>query len=114
MKIILVGPNLVRTFFGNNFVPPGKYMFAEYSWNIPMIYSRNIRKRLPTKFQAIFLEEWNVSGILNIRIFSGECSGNIESRNIPLMFHEHPTNVTCIFLGGSRNTILDEAAPDIG
>ena len=32
-------------------------------------------------------------------------SGNIEYRTIPWMFHEYPTNVTCIFLGGSRNTI---------
>ena len=29
------------------------------------------------------------------------------------MFHEYPTYVTCIFLGGSRNTIVDEAVPDI-
>ena len=28
------------------------------------------------------------------------------------MFYEYPTNVTSIFLGGSRNT-LDEAVPDI-
>ena len=30
------------------------------------------------------------------------------------MFHEYPTNVTCTFLGESRNTIVDEVIPDIG
>ena len=34
------------------------------------------------------------------------CSGNSEYRNISGMFHEYPANVTCIFLGGSRNTIV--------
>ena len=29
------------------------------------------------------------------------------------MFHEYPTNVACIFLGRSINTIVDEAVPDI-
>ena len=29
------------------------------------------------------------------------------------MFHEYPTNVRNIFSGGSRNTIVDEAVPDI-
>ena len=29
------------------------------------------------------------------------------------MFYEYPTNVTSIFLGGSRNTLVDEAVPDI-
>ena len=70
---------------------PGKYMFVEYSWNIPTIHSRNIRKKFPMKFRGMF---------------PGECSGNIEYRNIPWMSHEYPTNVTCIFLVGSRNTIV--------
>ena len=25
----------------------GKYMFVEYSWNIPMMYFQNIRKKFP-------------------------------------------------------------------
>ena len=29
------------------------------------------------------------------------------------MIHEYPTNVRCIFLAGSRNTIVDEVVPDI-
>ena len=37
---------------GNN--PTGKFMFVEYSWNIPKIYSRDIRKRFPMKSWAIF------------------------------------------------------------
>ena len=77
---------------------PGKYMFVEYSWNIPMIYSRNIPKTFTVKFRGIFPEE---------------CSGNIECRNIPWMFHGYPTNVTCTFLGGSRNTMVDEVVPHI-
>ena len=43
----------------------------------------------------------------------GECSLNIECKSIPWMFHEYPTNVRNIFSGGSRNTIVDEAVPDI-
>ena len=43
-------------------------MFVEYSWNIPMIYSRNIRKNFPMKLRGIFPEE---------------CSGNTEYTNIP-------------------------------
>ena len=34
-----------------------------------------------------------------------EIPGNIGYRNIPWMFHEYPTNVTCISLSGTRNTI---------
>ena len=34
--------------------PPGKYVFVEYSWNIPMIYSQNIWKKFPIKFLGIF------------------------------------------------------------
>ena len=63
---------------------------------------------------------WYITGILGknfpmkfCRTFPEECSGNIESRNVPWMFHEYPTYVICIFLGGSRNTIVDEAVPDI-
>ena len=54
--------------------PLGKYMFVEYSWNIPMIYPRNIRKGLPMNFREIFTN--NVPGILKIGIFP-ECSMNI-------------------------------------
>ena len=88
-----------------------KYMFLEYSWNIPMIYSWNIWKTFPWNSGEYSLR--HIPGILNIRIFPGECSGNTECWNIPWMFHEYPTNVTCIFLGGSRNTIVDEAVSDI-
>ena len=49
-------------------------MFVEYSWNIPMIYPRNIRKSLPMNFREIFTN--NVLGILKIGIFP-ECSMNI-------------------------------------
>ena len=62
------------------FYPPGEYMFMKYSWNIPVIYSRNIRRKFP-------------NNVL------------IEYRNIPWMFHEYPTNFTSIFLDESRNTI---------
>ena len=51
----------------NGLCPPGKYMFAEYSWKITLIYSRNIRKKVPLKFRRIFSN--NVPGILNIGIF---------------------------------------------
>ena len=46
---------------------PGKHMFVGYSWNIPMIYSRDIREKVPVKFWGILTT--NVPGILNIRIF---------------------------------------------
>ena len=58
---------------GDN-VPPGKYMFVEYSFDIPMIYSQNIRKKFPMKFRGIFPN--NVPGILNIGIFP-DCPMNI-------------------------------------
>ena len=45
---------------------PRIYIFMKYSWNIFMIHSRNIRKKLPN----------NVLGILSIVIFP-ECSMNI-------------------------------------
>ena len=32
--------------------PLGKYMFVEYSWSNSMIYSRNIQKKFPMKFQG--------------------------------------------------------------
>ena len=60
--------------FDNNLVHTGKYMFVEYSWNIAMIYSRNIRKKFPMKFWGIFPN--NVPRILNIGIFP-ECPMNI-------------------------------------
>ena len=41
------------------------------------------------------------------------CSGNIEHRSIPWLFHEYPTNITCIFLGESRKTIVDKAVLDV-
>ena len=49
-------------------------MFVEYSWKIPMIYFRNIRKKVPTKFRGIIPN--NVPGILNIGVLP-ECSMNI-------------------------------------
>ena len=91
--------------------PPYKSMFVEYSWNIPMIYSRNIRKTFPTKFRGTFIEE---------------CSGNIEYTNIPWgMFleywmQEYSMNVPWIsyksymhFFRRIKNSIVDEAVPDI-
>ena len=55
--------------------PPGKYMFVEYLWNIPMICSRNNRKKFPMKFRGIFPEE---------------CSRSTEYTNIPWgMFREY-------------------------
>ena len=56
----------------------GKYMFVEYSCNIPMIYSPYIWIKFLIKFWGIF------------------------RNNIPVILN--PTNVTRIFLGGSRNT----------
>ena len=56
------------------FYLPGKYVFVEYSWNIPMIYSQNIRKKFPMKYWRIFPN--NVKGILNTGRFP-ECSMNI-------------------------------------
>ena len=47
--------------------PPGKYMFVEYSKNIPMRYSQYIRKKFPMKLRGIFRN--NVPGILNTGIF---------------------------------------------
>ena len=32
----------------------GKYIFVEYSWNIPMIYSQKIWKKFSMKFRGIF------------------------------------------------------------
>ena len=49
-------------------------MFVEYSWNIPMIYSENMRKNFSMKFRGIFSN--NFPGILNIGIFP-ECSMNM-------------------------------------
>ena len=54
--------------------PPVKYMFVEYSWNIPMIYFLNIRIKFSITFWGIFPNY--VSGILHIGIFP-ECSMNI-------------------------------------
>ena len=53
---------------------PGKYMLVEYTWNIPIIYSRNIRKKFPMKFWEIF--PITVPGILIIGIFP-TCSMNM-------------------------------------
>ena len=50
------------------------------------------------KFQGIFPNY--IPGILDLGIF-------------PRLFHEYPTNDTYIFLGGSRNAIVDKAVPDI-
>ena len=61
------------------FVKHSHNIFPEYPEKVPYEIPKNIPKK---------------------------CSGNIEYRNIPQLFHEYPTNVTCIFLGGSRNTIV--------
>ena len=61
------------------FVKHSHNIFPEYPEKVPYEIPKNIPKK---------------------------CSGNIEYRNIPRLFHEYPTNVTCIFLGGSRNTIV--------
>ena len=61
-------------------IPPEKYMSVEYSWDIPMRYSQYIRIKFLIKFCGIFRN--NIPRILN------------------------PTNVTRMFLGGSRNTIV--------
>ena len=66
--------------------------------NIPMIYSQNIWEKFPMKFRGIFPN--NVAGILNIGIFP-DCSMNVLE-----MLH-------AFFIGGSRNTIVDQAVPDI-
>ena len=63
-----------------------------------MIYSWYVRKKFPMKFRGIFPN--NVPGILNIGIFPEH------SMNILRMLH-------AFFLGGSRNTTVDEAVPDI-
>ena len=47
--------------------PPGKHMFVERSWNIPMRYSQYIQKIFPMKFRRVFRN--NVPGILNAGIF---------------------------------------------
>ena len=67
----------------------GKYMFVEYSWNIPMIYSQNNRKKFAMKFRVIFPN--SVPRILNIGIFP-DCSMKVLQ-----MLH-------VFFLSGSRNT----------
>ena len=54
--------------------PPGKYMFVEYSWNIPIRYSQYIPKKFPMKFRGIFRN--NAPGMLNIGMFP-DCSMNI-------------------------------------
>ena len=74
-----------------NITPPGKYMFLEYSWNIPRGYSQYIWKIFPIKFRGRFRK--NVPGILNIGIFPDY------SMNIIRMFLSS-------FLGGSRNTTI--------
>ena len=51
----------------NGLYPPRKYMLAEYSWNVTLIYSRNIGKKVPMKFRRIFPN--NVPRIMNIGIF---------------------------------------------
>ena len=66
-------------------------MFVEYSWNIPMIYSRSIQKRLPMDFRGIFPK--NVPGILNMGIFP-ECSMNV----LRMLY--------AFVLDGSKNTIV--------
>ena len=53
--------------FYSNHYPSVKYMFVEYSWNIPIRYSQYIRKKFPMKFLGIFRN--NVPGILNTGIF---------------------------------------------
>ena len=53
--------------------PPGKYMFLEYPWNIPIRYTQYIRINCLMKFQGILRN--NVRGILNTEIFP-DCSMN--------------------------------------
>ena len=57
-----------------NSYPTVKFMFVEYSWNIPMRYSQYILKKFLMKSREIFRN--NVSGMLNIGRFS-YCSMNI-------------------------------------
>ena len=87
-------PMKFREIFPNNV--PG-ILFVEYSWNIPMMYSQNILKKSPLKFWGIFPN--NVPGILNIGY----------SLIVPWISYE----CYIYFLGGSRNTIVDEAVTDI-
>ena len=72
--------------------PPNKYMIVEYLWNIPMRYSQHIWKKLRMNFRRIFRN--NVPGILNTGIFPDFIM------NILRMLQ-----MSCIFLGGSRNTL---------
>ena len=58
----------------SNFLLTGKYMFAEYSWNVSVIYLREIRNKFLMESPGIFPN--NVPGILNIGTFP-ECSMNI-------------------------------------
>ena len=61
----------------NGLYPPRKYMLAEYSWNVTLIYSRNIGKKVPMKFRRIFPNNvpriMNIEYSLNIPWISYEC-----------------------------------------
>ena len=57
-----------------NEFPPGKYTLMEYLWNIPMRYSKYIRRKFPMRLRVIFRN--NIPGILSVGIFL-DCSINI-------------------------------------
>ena len=84
------------------------YLFCPSTrWDSPshrpnILCSWNIRGTFPWYSPGIF----GKSSIWNSREYSQIMSGNIEYRNTPWMFHEYRTNVTCIFLGGSKNAIV--------
>ena len=66
------------------------------------ICSWNISKTFPWYIPGIFRK----SSLWNSGEYSQMILRDIDYRNIPSMFHEYPMNVTCSFLGGSRNTLV--------
>ena len=69
-------------------------IFMEHSHDIFPEYSEKVTYEIPGNIAKYY-------------------SRNIEYRNIRWFFNEYPTNVTFIILGGSRNTVVDKAVPDI-
>ena len=77
---------------------------CEYNLKITTYVKTSSKKQPTDMIFPIYLKKIHYEIPRNI---PKQCSGNIlEYQNIPWLFHEHFRNVKCIFLGGSRNTIV--------
>ena len=92
MKLFCYAPFVANAFISSFLTQdtPHKYIFVEYLWNIPMIYSQNIWKEFPMKFKRIFPN--NVPGILFCGIFV-ENSHDIFPEYLEKVPNEFPGNI---------------------